>query len=319
MQLEAIDPNYLRYRLSVIAVEDVAAAQPEMVADVFARGWGKKIIAERGGVEFLRDFARRCAEGPKDRLPCNWMSCTRWLEDFQQSHGSWESLSTVQATSMALDRSLTWWERGLAGWRAAGTKRFSNPHLPEVEGDWDEWKAACSSFAADETVASVMAAGQHQREAHPVFLGLALAERAMADAKLVRPNLPRLPDIGPWLSAAFDKHTSDGKRAYKRWLAEHSQANEWLVGRGLNEEDRLDAVGRLAFWLEGGQCDQQWDHPLAQAVLMDTKRRYLQTKDMNPQVFAKLCVDPQGWHAARVAVVKGPGFGVSRTHLPSRP
>ena len=317
-QLEVVDPNYLRYRLSVIAVEDVAAAQPELVSDTFGQGWGKKVIADRGGVDFLRSFARQCAQGPKDRLPCNWMSCTRWLPDFEHQHGPWSALPTKKATDMALDRSLSWWERGLAGWRAAGTKRFSNPHLPQVDGDWLAWKEA-SGGAAGEIAMHVMSAGEHQREAHPVFLGLAMAERLYGECVLIRPNLPNLPDIGPWLSATFDKHTSDGKRAYKRWLSSHPQAGQWLMERGLDEESRLDAVGRLAFWLEGGQCDQQWDHSLAQAVLIDTKRRYLQTRNMNAQTFAKLCVDPQGWHDARVAVVQAPRFGASRTSLSAHP
>lgn len=303
-QLAQVDPNYLRYRISVIAVEDVGASQCERVLDAFSSGWGKKAVEQRGGTDFLGAFITDLAQGVKDRLPCDWMACTRWLPQFEQSFGSWETLPQNAALRLAFDRDQPWWVRGLAGWRVAGTKRFSNSFLPTLDGDWEAWKSACAEFAADPIVAQVMAVGQHQREAHPVFLGLAIAERKTASAEIVNDRLPNLPDIGPWLSATFDKHTADGKRAYGVWLSSRPQARQWLAGRGLSPEDQLDAVGRLAFWLEGGQCDQHWTHPLAQAVLADTKRIYLQARNMNAQTFAKLCVDPNGWHEARRRVVE---------------
>lgn len=313
-QLAEVDPNYLRYRLSVIAVEDVGASQQDRVLDAFSGGWGKKAVEQKGGTDFLVDLVEDFARGVKDRLPCDWMACTRWLMEFEQSVGPWATLSPSKATELAFDRDQPWWIRGLSGWRLAGTKRFSNPFLPDVEGDWDGWKAACADFASDPQVSQIMAVGQHQREGHPVFLGLAIAERKFSQSKVTNDRLPNLPDIGPWLSATFDKHTSDGKRAYGLWLSSHHEARQWLAGRGLDSQGQLDAVGRLAFWLEGGQCDQHWTHPLAQAVLADTKRIYLMTRNMNAQIFARLCVDPGGWHEARRRVVGGPASTITRQH-----
>ena len=298
-----VDPNYLRYRLSVIAVEDVGAGSPEVVVDAFAGGWGKKVVDSRGGKGFLQTLASEMASSVKDRLPCDFLACTRFVPEFEQAHGSWEGLSFEDAARIALDRDQPWFMRGLGAWRAAGTKRFASSFLPVVEGDWPQWKAICASMNHTQPILPLMTAGEHQREAHPVFVGLALLERHQAAAQVVSPKLPNLPDIGPWLSAAFDKHTAEGKRAYRHWLATHADTRQWLAGHNLDEAGQLDAVGRLAFWVEGGRCDRQWEYPLAKRVLTETKASYLRRTTLPAQEYAARCADPAGWHQARVWAV----------------
>ena len=108
-----LDPAYLRYRLAVIAVEDVAAGDPDAVAEAFSGGWTKMDLAQRGD-GFLVESARRWAQARKDRTPCAWIGCTRFLDDFQGRWKDWEMLPLSRARSMAFDLSLPWWARGLA-------------------------------------------------------------------------------------------------------------------------------------------------------------------------------------------------------------
>ena len=303
-QLHAIDHNYLRYRLSVIAVEDVAAGNPGLIAEAFSGGWGKRAVESRGGLGFLSSLVRQMADGVKSRLPCDWMGCTRWLIPFEEAHGPWKELPMGSSIDMAQDATRPWWERGLAAWRAAGTTRFSTPHLPEVAGDWERWKAACAETTQDKTTALTMSAGEHQREPHPVFLGLALMDHKTGGSSIVSPSIPPLPEIGPWLSATFDKHTSEGKKAYRRWLATHHEADSFLSSHHLDDAGKLDAIGRMAFWIEGGRCNRHVETTLSKQVLTDIKSDYLRRSTLPAREFAALCVDPQGWHDSRSAVMR---------------
>src|SRR5690606_4758661 len=97
-----LDPAYLRYRLAVIAVEDVAAGAPSLVAEAFSGGWTKADLHARGP-GFLVDRARAFASAPKDRTPCAWISCTRWIDEFQASHGPWPLVPLRRARQMAFD------------------------------------------------------------------------------------------------------------------------------------------------------------------------------------------------------------------------
>ena len=137
-ELARIEEAYLRYRLAVMAVEDVAGGDPEPVADRFGEGWTKKVLVARGGVPFLVETAATLARAAKDRTPCTWMDCTRYLGRFEALHGPWSELGVPEAQRLAFEAS-TWWEQGLAAWRAVGTDRFPSGHLPKLTGDWPGW------------------------------------------------------------------------------------------------------------------------------------------------------------------------------------
>ena len=315
-QLAFVDQSYLSYRLSVIAVEDVGAGSPDVILEAMKDGWGKKIIEEKGGKDFLIQTAVNYANAVKDRLPCDWISCHHWLEPFEHKYGPWESLSYQTASQEAFNPDLSWWERGLFAWNAAGTKRFASGILPVHEGNWEAWKNTCASLSNHAEIESIMRLGEHQREAHPVFLGLALHERyRRPESKIEQFKLLNLPDIGPWLSSAYDKHTSEGTKALRYWLRRHSPSQQWLASQGLNEDAQLDAMGRLMFWMEGGVCNQEWTHDLTRQLRIDGKRLYLQRNHLPPKEFASFCAQPQSWHEARSSVIpvqkiKRPSFKV---------
>lgn len=294
LALASLDSAYLRYRMCVMSVEDVGASNAFMIIDDMQPGWNAKAVAARGGNEFLADVAARWAGTVKDRLPCDFLACRHWLAEFEKLHGSWELLAVDRAIELAADASGKWWERGLGAWSAAGTVRFPGGDLPEKEGHWDQWVGFASDFASQEC-ADLMRIGQGQREAHPVFLPLAMDPRRHKIA--ISGNIPALPANGPWLSAALDKHTAEGKRAMRLLAAGVASSSPELAAVG--QDTLVDLVGRVCFWLEGGVCDRFMDDPLRVVVNNESRARLLRNTGVNGAQLRQAMSDPLQWHAAR--------------------
>lgn len=295
-----VDPAYLRYRMAVIAVEDVAAGSPELIAQAFEGGWTKTHLYNAGD-GFLIDQARSWAGAVKDRTPCAWISCTRFLEQFEQAHGPWAMLTLRKARNMAFDESRPWWERGLAAWRAVGSNVFRSGALPSLAGDWEAYVYDASELGlSDELMACMRTGGKVQGEAHPIFLPLVgQAHKAEAVEQATR-TIPFLGYAGPWLSAALDGHTSEGKRALGRLLrAKRAWVNE-LARPPATEQNVEEAVRRLWFWMEGGLLDKHLVYPTSQLIDRDTKRAAMARLGVNPRrLFETFGHDLPAWHRAR--------------------
>ena len=151
-----------------------------------------------------------------------------------------------------------------------------------------------------------MTAGAVQREAHPVFLGLALAAQAREGTLERSLAVPDLGSVGPWRSASLDKHTSEGKKAVRHQLAAQPDDARWLRQAMGSEEMAQDALGRLWFWMEGGLCDRIREYPTASTIDRDAKRCYLTTHGLDGSELFRRFGQPSRWHAARLAVVHPP-------------
>lgn len=300
LDLSVVDAAYLRYRLSVISVEDMAAGSPEAVIAAFEGGWKKAQIEERGGVDFLVQTSRTFAASIKDRTPCDMMYCTKFIEDFNALHGPWEALSWNQASELALDHNQPWWARALGAWRCAGTDKFQarTAFLPDLPGDWDRW-VELNREAYGEQAAQLMRIGENQREHHHVFIGVSMGA---ANRSLIRPTLPDLPNVGPWLSAALDKHTSEGRRALSHMIASNPASLAAMQSCGVSRDDLPDLLGRMWFWLEGSRCDQEVSHDLSRAIRIDNQNRTL--KGLDQSILLNAFGNPSLWQASRQSVMK---------------
>lgn len=294
-----VDPAYARYRMAVIAVEDVAAGSPGLIAEAFSGGWTRAHLYT-AGPDFLIEQARSWAEAVKDRTPCAWISCVRFLEPFEREHGPWPLVTLGKARRMAFDTSRPWWERGLAAWRAVGSNVFRSRALPSIPGDWDTYVYEASQLGLPEDLMACMrTGGKVQGEAHPIFLPLAGQAHQEEKVSLVSRDIPSLGYAGPWLSASLDIHTSEGKRALSDLLRSR---RDWVreLSQGSSCKSVEEAVGRLWFWMEGGLLDRHLAYPTSQVIDEDTKLAIMQKLRVNPQrLFETFGHDMPSWHASR--------------------
>jgi hypothetical protein len=315
--LHQVDRAYLAYRLSVIALEDVAAGDPRQVASLVGQTpWGAKRFGVNKDEQDQAQWqatAELLAGLRKDSTPCNWIGCAYWLEEFEQLEGPWSSLNAVDCVGRAMDPGKPWWHRGLLAWRAAGTDRFPHDGLPTIAGAWDDWVAELP----DVDVQTIMTGlGARQREAHPIFLPLALQDRRNdPNAKEVDFQI-QSPKHGPWLGAAIDSHTRPGMAAIHDFLRQ-------LPAQEKNELHAFNAtaerlVARLMFWMDGGHLDRGWHYGTQHAIAMDTRRRWLkQVNGGNGQRLAAILAKPQAWETCREKVITQ--LTAEPTKSPKRP
>jgi hypothetical protein len=309
-ELHQVDRSYLAYRLSVIAVEDVAAGDVQTISQAVDPNvpWGAKRFGNKNDVGHWRQLARTWAECTKDRTPCEWMSCSWKLSEFEALHGAWIDLTPHQGVLGALDDQLSWWERGLMAWRACGTDRFPSHHLPEASGDFQAWIETTSGSLR----AIMTGLGGRQREAHPVFLPLALASRQNEPATLMAYPCGEVVKSGPWILPALDKHTSEGKKALVRFFRSCSfEDRSWLLEKTGSEEMALNVLGQLMFWMEGGRCDRFWSYPTQELIGKSTKAMWQEHHNVSGMELIKRFGHPQLWNRSKMGVVAKPHLGMS--------
>lgn len=300
-----VDRAYLAYRLSVMAVEDVGAASLHLEKWIDKDApWGAKRFgaAKKNPIDWLEwekvvmDFA----SSAKDRTPCEWISCTYWLEEFEQKYGPWGNVDPIESIEKAYDMTLQWWERGLFSWRAVGTKHFPSGVLPDDEdGVWEAWLEAAPSS----THTILQGFGARQREPHPVFFPLAVHDRLQdPTTKIVTYDVGPVLKNGPWLTAALDKHTGEGKRALSAFMNSHPKERD-MLRQHVGYEQSLNVVGRLMFWTEGGVVNRTPVYTTATEITLDIKKKFLKNHQLSGRWLFDTWHKPQQWYDNRQTVI----------------
>lgn len=277
--LFTVDHAYLRYRLAVIAVEDVGIANAPLVAKLLEGRLLKRWIDAQGGVTWLEDVVGQLARSPKDRTACDWGAIARYVvPEFEIEHGPWTELPFAQAVDIAFDLTTPLAYRSLAAWRCAGTDLFPTPALPENhKGDWQYWIDANRAHGVSTETLESMTLGQRtQREWHPAFLGMCEYDSKLQGVLLETPSVKSLGYVGDYLSASLDMHTSAGNRALRTWYAATPELQQAFQGVNpkLDRERAVEMLGRMVFLLEGGQVSPKVTYGTASKVLQEVKTRW---------------------------------------------
>lgn len=303
----ALDPAYARYRMAVIAFEDVAGGSPEVVIDSMSQGWKKDDIERLGGSAFMVEQAIKWADAIKDRTANDWVSCTRWLSNYldKYSINAVDEQSIEDALQVAWNVDFPWWERGIAAWRVAGTKRFPNPALGKFEGSWEEWVQSCRDKGVSDLMITCMELGTAtQKEGSPIFLPFVDIAFQHEDVKQVDKIVLDLGYVGPYCSASIDKHTSEGKKAIDDYISNNTSLSQWLVWKGIDFQTAADLIGRIQFWIEGGVLNKHYVYSTMKRINNDIKKKVQERTGINGSEFFALVSDTQNWHLSRKKIIK---------------
>lgn len=298
-----IDAAYTRYRLSVIAFEDIAGGNPKLIAQSFQKGWSKKIIEELGGEDWLVEQATQWAMGPKDRLASDLGACVYYKSEFEEKYGLFESLSIEKALDIAWSDA-PWAHRALALWRAFGTEQYPHPLLPKIKGDVDKVLQKNQELGISEAFNECIRAGSTQKEFAPVFLPLVALGLQKAEPELsVLPLEKNTPIwIGPWVSIALDKHTREGQKALS-WAWYHLHWKKEFEALGATQQVALDAIGKMQFWMEGGLLDKTPNYPFKKQVTMESRQNVFATWPFSAKQLYTIAGNVEMWNKARFSVL----------------
>lgn len=299
-----LDPTYLRYRMAVIAQEDVAAGSPEVVAESMKNGWDKNAWYSMGP-EYIIEQARNWANAIKDRTPCTYLDCGFFLPEFEKQKGSWVMLPPKTAARLALDEEKPWWFRGLAAWRAVGSNVFKGS-VPTIQGDLDFFidKVAEAGLLSEAQMDCLLAGYKYQAEAHPVFYPLVIQQQQKSPINVIEKKIPQLGYCGPYLSSALDKHTSEGKKALQELWKSNPEGQKVLIST-CSSEVAQKMIGSLWFWMEGGLLDRSLDYTFSNFLDMESKKIRLKNAQIHPQsLFQSFGKDIGLWQLERAKQIK---------------
>ena len=273
-----VDNAYLRYRLAVIAVEDVGIANLDKVHSLLEDKINKRWVVAHGGIDGLVATMQELAEGVKDRTACSWGSNASRSALENLTGEPWAALSPTRAADMAWDTTLPHEVRAAAVFRAAGTDLFPHHDFPVMAGDWASWVDACTTRAGgmNATIETMVRSQKAMKEWHPAFLPL--CHQARVDAP--RPDTLSPPkdwgDAGMFCGASIDGHTAEGKRAITAlWRSCPELRKGWVdLGWSGTDSEAIALLSKMVFLLEGGAVDKRLGYATAHEAETMQKTRW---------------------------------------------
>lgn len=275
-KLWTFDNAYLRYRTSVILVEDIGIANADLLVTAFEGKLGKRWLDAKGGLPwFLENVIIPAAESIKDRSSCDWGVVSKNdLTGFQQRYGAFEELSLDTAETI-IEKSTSLTDKGLAAWRISGTDIYPHDSLPKnIKGDWSRWLEINKEMGVSDKVINVMTMSQKsQREWHPIYLGLSELESKVS--KVVEVDLKNPVSDGILLPAC-DIHTSAGKTAMTKYLNRNTELRDVLneIKPNITYENLKIAIGKLVFLLDGGKVSKYIEYNNSKAIDLLAKQQW---------------------------------------------
>lgn len=280
--LWSVDNAYLRYRLGVIAMEDVGIGNIAGVASLMEDKINKRWVDANGGLDGLIVRMQELARGTKDRTACTWGSLAS-LSAFEATHGDWASTTPQKAAAVAFNAHETLSVRAAAALRAAGTNLFPHGDFEEVEGDWESWMSLNAEHAPEEVLQAMRKGQKSQKEWHPAFLGMCWSDYQAAPTETIVTAPKNFGDVHGYVSAAIDSHTAEGQKAIAMWWRRTPALRQQWQALGWSGTDSAaqSLLSSMVFLLEGGAVDKRLGYATAQAVEQTAKDRWAATAGMS--------------------------------------
>jgi hypothetical protein len=243
-----LDAAYYEYRVTTIAVEDVGVANYPALTSWFWALTHKNILKGQTRKDVYIWLAGEMAAGMKDRNATEFMV----LGEF------------------------------------AGHEPYAG-YLTSAKEGRDSYAAYWREKGASNESLYVMDIGmRRQKSSIPYgipYVDCLLSSNGGASAEN-DPYLVSLGDVwfGPYASSALDKHTQEGKKAMRRFLATHPDIEKAFVEAG---GDPLQSLGIMLFAMEGSLCKNRLVYA-GSRTMIDEAERVLNRFEFNPDQAAYL-------------------------------
>lgn len=273
-----VEPSYLLYRLSIIAVEDIGLADIDLIEPFIATEIKKQNITDLGGLNYILGIVEKLANTNKDRSACDLGHLAKYARPEN------EYLKYLEKTERNTLNDLT--QTSLAMWNLCGTKKFKNQHF-ETDANLEK---LFTIFNPSSKVRSIVEhANNFQRE--PIAYNLLLLEKIFDAEKnqtqgkwktgdvVIKPFTQTL--ISEWLLEGVDKHTSIGGRALEKLLTQSSKIQASL--KSLPKNEWLDYLGYVQFRSDCEHVDKRLFYPTATKIFQGCREH-------NQEIFKEVAI-----------------------------
>lgn len=264
--------NYLIYRLSIIAVEDIGIANIDVVHDLMSTEIKKKNILDNGGKNYVLSIIEKLSNGKKDRTACDLMT----LAFHNKNHSQ-----LPKEENFYLDPNNNIIDRLSVGWEILGNKKQKNPQFLDKEDNLNLFIELNKKLNVEQKIIDLIKFGYNiHREPHFLSLGLLSSqyqEEAKFDSNVGNVGTPNnnnelYNDF--WLIEAIDWHTREGKTAVYNFLKDNS-ATKKLLQKNVPYQNIAETLGSLLFRLQGQNVDKRLYYPTAVNIFNKASKDHL--------------------------------------------
>ena len=259
-ELYDLEKNYLVYRLSIMAIEDIGIANIPLVNSFLQTEIKKANIEELGGKSYVIDVAKSLALSVKDRSACDLVYISTMYGE--RKFSNYEEIF--------LDESQTLVRRILAAWEILGAKKMKNPLITKVEDNICQFLELNAKLKNNnEDVLNIMKISYKiHNEPHFIALGILkhlyeeekkngskVGKYAIGDYFLK--NYPEILIDKKWLLDGVDWHTREGKSAIYATINEPIEIVKYLKQFVIDKESLAASFGMLLFKKIGQQVNKR--------------------------------------------------------------
>jgi hypothetical protein len=256
-----LDPAYVRRRLPVILLEDIAWADPDlMLVGMLApgrSGWWRD-----RGADAMAMHTERASTSAKDRSTVDLVvAVDRQSERDSVVRSLLRETSVGQRITVASDTTRTPFERMAALWALGGTAKYQAEHAMCLSpATPDDLARAIDLIAEDRSAgAEAWLVGRGRtRDAMPLAAILTDTYRSADD--VISDESARIPDdpwIGAYPSSSFDRFTRLGHAAIAAFIDASEPWRRWLRPARLGRRAAQHTTERFLFRVESGLLDRR--------------------------------------------------------------
>lgn len=264
--LQHIDEDYMWRRLKIIALEDIGVADLNATGQVLW-GAGKRQWQDQHGtgLRFLSYFISILCKAKKCRSLDDAIYVALFHTLYQSQRQQYAELTEREIFDKFSDPSLDIAERVILAWYLCGTKSYRASTLEHRNGNPRLLVDLAHFLGLPPFVADTLQMAK-SNEFYVSLIPCWIQLEQSAKTKIVTEVEPPCLIFGSWLPASLDKHTRQGKIAFRSFIDNCPELHQSLRNYYPNA-DHVSLVGYLVFGIEGRMLDRRLDFDGATCLL----------------------------------------------------
>ncbi len=289
LSMMQINPASVWNRLRVIACEDIGIGDMRAVYETLYVS-GKVKWRERNGGDnhVLAYIIEQLCRANKSRLADDILYTADVHADYHHQRMAYVDYSVDELYDIILfDEGRDIYERMIGLCYLHGTSTMRRQGMIEMKGQPNLVLDVFKQSGMPDCMLDIIKLALPRTEGHALSLGLALLMQASANNHhIIHDKVPET-IIGEWPAEAYDKHTREGKQAFRKFLSKCPEVRTFIQTR-LPQVDSVTMIGWCVFALEAQLLDKRTAFNGSEDIRTKAQSAWMQCEGMTPQIEIEL-------------------------------
>lgn len=281
------EPGYITFRFSTILAEDVGIANIPLIEEYLSTKAAKKVVEEKGGLDYLLNLTEEACNSVKDRSSCDSAYMAGYYGLVQ---------SDCSPKDIFLNSENHYIDRINASWSILGSKKFNNSNLNYlVEDDLAGYLESVKELTSENF--STIVGNAYASQLENICLGMPVVFNAYENEKANNNPNSKLA-IGKTIeniyvkettlfhevtgleiiSCGIDGHTREGQTVYYQYLKNKTDFVKYLNMHKVPYENQMNVLKHSLFRVEGHEVNKRLYFPTAVQVMRECESNILNIK-----------------------------------------